>query len=178
MYRRQLNLGIAQGTLVDLETTGLNPFDNELVAFGYIHGSGLCILCRRSPEESSFVEEVRELVRGLSPPFYAYNLSFEERFLMARGIAIQGYDLFRPWATRAEQASLKWPKLDELISHPEGYFGEKVVSGQDVPRLWRRFMETGNENCLQAIIRHNEADLLREMYLLLHYPLERLPRQE
>jgi hypothetical protein len=32
---------------------------------------------------------------------------------------------------------LKWPKLDELVSEPEEYFGEARVSGRDVPAIWR-----------------------------------------
>ncbi len=36
-------------------------------------------------------------------------------------------------------------------------------------------LETGDERCLQAA-RHSGADLLREMYLLPHYPLEDVPR--
>ena len=77
--------------------------------------------------------------------------------------------MFQPWREKAERLYLKWPKLDELISHAERYFNEPVISGRDVPLLWERFLETGDKDYLGQIIRHNESDLLRELYLLVHY---------
>jgi uncharacterized protein YprB with RNaseH-like and TPR domain len=59
--------------------------------------------------------------------------------------------------------------LDELFSHAEQYFNEPVISGRDVPPLWRRYLNTRDDNYLQQIIRHNESDLLRELYLLVYY---------
>jgi hypothetical protein len=35
--------------------------------------------------------------------------------------------------------------------------------------LWQKFLHTGNDNYLQQIIKHNESDLLRELYLLVYY---------
>jgi len=43
------------------------------------------------------------------------------------------------------------------------------VHGKDVPWLWGRFLETGDRDYLQQIIRHNESDLLRELFLLVYY---------
>lgn len=168
-YRRELMVSIPRGTLIDIETTGLNSNYDEIVVFGYVQGSRLEILCRTSREEEPFIAQVAELVSVLPKPFYAYNLSFEESFLKARGIGIRGIDLFRPWKEKAEALKLKWPKLDELLSHAEHYFNEPVISGKDVPMLWERFLETRDEDYLQQIIRHNESDLLRELYLLVYY---------
>jgi len=168
-YSRELMLGIPQGTLIDLETTGLDMGHDEIVLFGYIQGSRLEIICRSSIEEAPFIVQLAELVPRLSKPFYAYNLSFEKGFLQAKGITIEGIDLFQPWKEKAEALYLKWPKLDELFSHAEHYFNEPVISGKDVPLLWQRFLQTGDDNYLQQIIRHNESDLLRELYLLVYY---------
>jgi uncharacterized protein YprB with RNaseH-like and TPR domain len=44
-----------------------------------------------------------------------------------------------------------------------------VISGRDVPLLWQRFLSTEDDNYLQQIIKHNESDLLRELYLLVYY---------
>ena len=168
-YSRELLLGIPQGTLIDIETTGLNMDQDEIVLFGYIQGSHLEIICRSSQEEAPFVAQLVELVPTLPRPFYAYNLAFEKGFLQAKGIDIEGIDLFQPWKEKAEALYLKWPKLDELFSHAEHYFNEPVVSGRDVPLLWRRFISTEDDNYLQQIIKHNESDLLRELYLLVYY---------
>ena len=84
-------------------------------------------------------------------------------------MTIEGIDLFQPWKEKADRLGLKWPKLDELFSHAEYYFNEPVVHGKDVPWLWGRFLETGDRDYLQQIIRHNESDLLRELFLLVYY---------
>lgn len=168
-YSRELMLGIPQGTLIDIETTGLDMDRDEIVLFGYIQGSHLEIICRSSQEEAPFIAQLAELVPTLPRPFYAYNLTFEKGFLQAKGIDIEGIDLFQPWKEKAEALYLKWPKLDELFSHAEHYFDEPVISGKDVPLLWQRFLHTDDDSYLQQIIRHNESDLLRELYLLVYY---------
>jgi hypothetical protein len=168
-YSRELMLGIPQGTLIDIETTGLGVNQDEIVLFGYIQGSRLEIICRNSEEEAPFIAQLAGLVPTLPRPFYAYNLSFEKGFLHAKGIDIEGIDLFQPWKEKAEALYLKWPKLDELFSHAEHYFNEPVISGKDVPLLWQRFLFTDDDSYLQQIIRHNESDLLRELYLLVYY---------
>jgi len=56
-----------------------------------------------------------------------------------------------------------------LFTHAEHYFSEPVISGKDVPSLWEKFLKTGDRDYLQQIIRHNESDLLRELYLLMYY---------
>jgi uncharacterized protein YprB with RNaseH-like and TPR domain len=168
-YSRELMLGIPQGTLIDIETTGLDVDHDEIVLFGYIQGSRLEIICRNSEQEEPFIVQLAQLVPTLPRPCYAYNLSFEKGFLQAKGIDIEGIDLFQPWKEKAEALYLKWPKLDELFSHAEHYFNEPVISGRDVPSLWERFLFTRNDNYLQQIIKHNESDLLRELYLLVYY---------
>jgi len=168
-YSRELMLGIPQGTLIDLETTGLDMGKDEIVLFGYIQGSHLEIICRSSKDEAPFIAQLAELVATLSRPFYAYNFSFERGFLHAKGIEIEGIDLFQPWKEKAEALCLKWPKLDELLSHAEHYFNEPVISGRDVPSLWQKFVYTSDDSYLQQIIKHNESDLLRELYLLVYY---------
>ncbi len=168
-YSLELMVSIPQGTLVDIETTGLDSNDDEIVIFGYVQGNRLEIICRTSREEEPFIAQLAKLVPKLSRPFYAYNLSFEKGFLKAKGMSIEGIDLFQPWKEKADELSLKWPKLDELFSHAEQYFNEPVISGKDVPLLWQKFLHTEDKNYLQQIIRHNESDLLRELYLLVYY---------
>ncbi len=148
-YSRELMLGIPKGTLIDLETTDLNVDHDEIVLFGYIQGSSLEITCRNPEEEATFIVQLAELVPTLPRPFYAYNLAFEKGFLQARGIDIEGVDLFQPWKEKAEALYLKWLKLDELFSHKEDYFNEPVISGKGVPLLWQRFLYTGDDDYLQ-----------------------------
>lgn len=168
-YSRGLLVSIPQGSLIDIETTGLDRIHDEIVVFGYVQGSRLEIICRTSKDEEPFITQIAGLIPKLPKPFYAYNLSFEKEFLKARGMNIEGIDLFQPWREKAEKLGLKWPKLDELFTHAEHYFSEPVISGKDVPLLWENFLKTGDRDYLQQIIRHNESDLLRELYLLVYY---------
>lgn len=168
-YTRELMLGIPRGTLIDLETTGLDVNHDEIVLLGYVQGSRLEMICRSLEDEGLFVGQLAELIPRLPGPFSVYNLSFERGFLQAKGIQIEGVDLFQLWKEKADALRLKWPKLDELFSHAEHYFNEPVISGKDVPVLWRKFVDTREHGYLQQIIRHNESDLLRELYLLVYY---------
>ena len=168
-YSRESMISIPQGTLIDIETTDPDSNHDEMVVFGYVERNYLRIICRTSEDEKPFIVQLANLVPELPRLFYAYNLSFEKEFLKARGMNIEGIDLFQPWREKAEELYLKWPKLDELFSHAEHYFNEPVISGKDVPLLWERFLRTGNKDYLQQIIRHNESDLLRELYLLVYY---------
>lgn len=174
MYMRKLTVGIQKGTLIDIETTGLDPALHEIVAFGYIQGSELRIICRKSEDETHIKNKIKKICDELPEPYYAYNLPFEQSFILKKiGKTIKGKDLFKLWKEKAEKKYIKWPKLDELISLPEMYFGEPVTTGERVPMLWKAYLKTKDEAHLKLIIRHNETDLLREMCLLLLYPLER-----
>ncbi len=103
LYSRELMASIPQGTLVDIETTGLDSNYDEIVSFGDVQGNRIEIICRTSREEEPFIAQLAELVPKLSRPFYAYNLSFEKGFLKARGMNIEGIDLFQPWKEKADE---------------------------------------------------------------------------
>jgi uncharacterized protein YprB with RNaseH-like and TPR domain len=171
MLEKKLMVSIPKGTLIDLETTGLNYSNDEILTAGVISGNTLRILQRKHKTKDTFNEDVRKLISSLPQPFFAFNSGFEEGFIRNQlGLKnIKFVDLHAPWRKKAESMGKKWPKLDELITHPEQYFQEKAITGKDVPELWNKFNKTGNENHLDEIIRHNQIDLLREMMLLIHY---------
>jgi hypothetical protein len=169
--RRELLVGIPQGALIDVETTAIRPDEGDLISFGYIAGTSLVILNRSTESAEEYNRTLRGVVKDLPKPLYAFNIQFERDWIWAKlGIRIEGLDLFAPWARQAEAKGLKWPKLDELVSEPEVYFDEPLYSGRDVPTLWKVYRMTGNEELLDLIVRHNQSDLLRELYLLIHYP--------
>ncbi|GAH88327.1 unnamed protein product, partial [marine sediment metagenome] len=80
-YSRELMVSIPQGSLVDIETTGLDRIHDGIVVFGYVQGSRLEIICRTSKDEKPFIAQIAELIPKLLKPFYAYNLSFEKNSL-------------------------------------------------------------------------------------------------
>jgi len=171
-----LIVGIERGSLIDFETTGV-PFkdkEHEITSFGYITSNKLVIITRRIKEKAPFYSEIKEIIKKLPKPFYAYNARFESD-VMKKELNLSFkeedfVDLALPWKAKAEEVRLKWPKLDELISEPEKYFGDIQVSGKDCPGLWKGYLATGNENLLKMIAQHNLSDLLREAILLLLHP--------
>lgn len=164
-------VSIPKGTLIDIETTGINSYTDEILTFGFVAKNNLIILQRRTKHKERFYEEVTKVLRTLSEPFYAYNLQFEQKFLENQlRVTCTGTDLFKPWQDRAEKKyRIKWPKLDDLISEPEFYYDEKRIRGEDVPILWQKFLKRKREKLLSLIMRHNQSDLLRELYLLIQY---------
>jgi len=170
-----LAVGIEKGSLIDFETTGLlKDKEHEIVCFGYVTSNKLVIIGRKTSDKRPFYEEITKIIKELPKPFYAYNANFEHE-IMKHELGIQlkpseVIDLQKPWKEKADQSGLKWPKLDELISEPENYFGEAVIHGKDCPGLWKGYISTGNENLLKMIMQHNLSDLLREFILLLLHP--------
>jgi uncharacterized protein YprB with RNaseH-like and TPR domain len=170
-----LVMGVEKGTVIDLETTGLpDQKEHEIVCVGYITSNKLIILCRRSEDKKPFYTELKRLVKRLPKPFYAYNAQFERTIIEKElGLAFplnSFVDLMKPWKVKAVLHGLKWPRLSELISEPQQYFEDRVVSGGDVPKLWKNYLRTGSQKNLTLIMQHNLSDLLREAILLLLHP--------
>ena len=171
-----LAIGVERGSLIDIETTGLpRDREHEVVSFGHITSNKLVIMCRRCKEKTPYYRELRETIRHLPKPFYAYNALYFEKPIMEEELGLQlpldsWIDLMGPWRNKAGTLGLKWPKLEELISEPEKYFGEEQIRGKDCPGLWKAYLSTGNDKMLELIMQHNLSDLLRETILLLLHP--------
>ena len=194
-YHHKLLVAVPQGSLIDLETTGRDALNDEIITFGYIRRNVLRIIQRKSTEgEQIFIKRVKPILKGLPQPFYAYNAKFEHDFIRSKfKITAKFMDLMEQWRKKAEKTScphckgkgivsggiceycrgwrrIKWPGLGDLISEPGEYFGEKVIQGKDVPDLWDKYRETKDLNkYLLPIIQHCRIDLLRELILLIHF---------
>jgi uncharacterized protein YprB with RNaseH-like and TPR domain len=174
---KTLAVRIQRGSLIDFETTGLprNEGEHDVITLGYVYGNRLVIIQRKTREKKPFYREIRKTLQGLLRPFHSYNAQFErdvmEMELEMKVGSKDFVDTMQPWRKRSEQKGLKWPKLDELMSEPEDYLKESKVRGKDVPELWTIYLETGRETPLEVIMSHCLSDLLREMVLLIRYPL-------
>jgi len=170
-----LALGVKKGSLIDFETTGRPNIDkeHEVITLGYFHGNDVVIIQRKTKEHVAFYREIRGILQRLPKPFYSYNAEFEKSIMeMELNIKLRDYrlvDIMKPWRERANIDGLKWPKLDELISEPEDYFGKDKISGKDIPNLWKKYMTTGDINILKKIMEHSLSDILRETILLIRY---------
>jgi len=165
-----LLVGIPRGSLIDIETTGLDPVRHEIITVGSISGSRLCVIQRKSRRKEPFYDEIRKVLSRLPRPFYAYNSGFEESFLEAQlGVRFKMKDLMKPWREMANNRTIKWPKLDELVSEPEMYYNVTRITAKDIPTLWHAYLTNQDQKLLEMPLRHNRADLLRELYLLVQY---------
>lgn len=168
-----LAVGVQDGTLIDFETTGIPGKDpeHEIVTIGYLYANKLVVKQRKTVEREPFYTEVRNVIAHVPRPLYSYNSKFERDIIEGElGLSLPPkdiVDIMEPWRKRAEDAGMKWPKLDELISEPEDYFGEEKITGRDVPRLWKEYLASGRERSLQKIMEHSLSDMLRETLLLL-----------
>ena len=166
-----LLVGVWEGSVIDIETTGLDPESDEIVTLGFIEANKLQIIQRTSKDQTAFYKELKEVVTNLKAPFYAYNGSFENRFIQAQlGIKKEVVDVFAPWRKMAESQGQKWPKLDDLVSEPEIYLDMPRITGRDCPILWKNYLQTMDRELLTPIMEHNKSDILRTLFLLIQYP--------
>jgi uncharacterized protein YprB with RNaseH-like and TPR domain len=141
------------------------------VTLGFIENNTLQIIQRTSEGKAEYYKELKEVVTDLKAPFYAYNGSFEKRFLHAQlGIEKEVVDVFAPWRLMAESQGQKWPKLDDLVSESEMYLGIPRITGRECPILWKNFLQTKDRDLLTPIMEHNKSDILRTLFLLIQYP--------
>jgi len=155
-----------EGIILDLETTGFSPNRDEIITFGYIQRGWMTILQRADEEVEEFYDAIVEELDRIPKPIYAFMAEFERRFLDVLGFKGTVVDILDPWKAKARELGMKTPKLDELVPGPEEWMGEEYTSGEDMPRLWRRYLQQGDIRDLKLIIRHNQIDLLQEFAAL------------
>jgi len=166
----QLPFSLA-GTIVDIETTALKPTDGEMITLGVFFSDRITVFQRSdiSPEgKLIFEQQVKNWTDFCPKPYYAYNKDFEEAWL---GTRIH-HDLMAKWKTGAEKMRQKgdpaesfsrfgkWPKLSELVSFPQKYFGIEDIEGREVPLLWKEYKTTGDKAKLTSIVNHNLCNLV------------------
>ncbi len=120
VIRQELPVAVKSGTIVDLETTGIQPSKSHIICLGCVFGTTLEIRAKsRKATWKGFYNHLRPVVKALPRPFHAYNAKFDKGFLK-RHLGYRGsvIDLFEPWRSRAESRISKWPSLDELIRGP------------------------------------------------------------
>lgn len=170
-YTKELPTKLQEGSILDIETTGMNSKKDEIITLGVIEKSTLTIYQRRKEIDcSTFHRVLKEVINGLSKPLFAYKLQFEHDFIKQQlGVHINGNDLMEKWGKKADEMNMKWPKLDELVSHPREYYENtnEKITGKHIPILWRKYLETGDKETLDRIVLHNERDLLKELFLLI-----------
>ena len=113
------------GTVVDLETVRIEPVPGGVYTFGYMSGKEIHIIqAENEPECGDLEQQIKTVWDTLPRPLYAYNKSFEEKWIsviLGASVRIE-HDLMQMWRATAEQQYLKWPRLRELIRPPIFYY--------------------------------------------------------
>jgi uncharacterized protein YprB with RNaseH-like and TPR domain len=55
----ELLVGVWKGSVIDIETTGLNPKSEEIVTFGFIEDNRLQIIQRTSEDKTTYYNELK-----------------------------------------------------------------------------------------------------------------------
>ena len=167
LYGKRLIVGIFEGSIIDIETTGLYPDEDDIITFGFLVRDTITVMQRLEATASEFYQAVKSRVLELPSPLYAYNAKFERSFLAAKlKLDLDIIDIFEPWMQRAEREGRKYPALDDLARLPREYFEEQVLDGRQVPFLWRSYQNTGDKRKVSLVVRHNMEDLIQALYVL------------
>ena len=118
--------GIAvDGAIVDVETVSLSPKPDGMFTFGTLSGSDISITQAEDEDDcEALTTAVRRIMPSLHRPIYAYNREFVGGWLSSAlgAEAHIDHDTMDAWKAVAEQQSLKWPRLRELVRPPMFYY--------------------------------------------------------
>lgn len=110
-----------EGAIVDVETLSLRPQPNGIFTFGWLSGSAVNVIQAEDPPDcEALPDEIGRVWHTLPRPLYAYNKAFATDWIGAaiEQIAHIDHDTMEPWKSVAEQQSIKWPRLRELLRPP------------------------------------------------------------
>lgn len=114
-----------EGTIIDAETVSLTPKPNGMFTFGTISGDLIRIVQAEIEADcEALTAEVRRVWQTLPRPVHAYNRKFVGGWLtQALGAEAHiDHDTMDAWKAVADQQSLKWPRLRELVRPPVFYY--------------------------------------------------------
>lgn len=151
-----LSIGII-GTIIDFETTHWDVRQGELITAGFLNNSGFVIYQRLQTKETEFKEILREKMKNIDRPFYAFNKEFEEGFL---GFVVDN-DLQKYERESAFGALLNEGLLEYYNSLCDPCFNDEI------PTFWDAYALKNDPVFVSKIIRHNYCCLAKEYYLYL-----------
>ena len=114
-----------EGSIIDVETVSLSPKPNGMFTLGILSGSEIRIVQAETESDcTALAAEVKRVWQSLPRPIYAYNRKFVGGWLSSAigAEAHIDHDTMDAWKAVADQQSLKWPRLRELIRPPVFYY--------------------------------------------------------
>jgi hypothetical protein len=172
VYEEKLPIILSEGTLIDIETTGLpdgfRTAPSSMFTFGFIVNNKLSVVQNLNMPLKYFENYVStNIIEVLPLPYYAWNCSFEANHLKrdAEWIELQPF---------------KYAKKHELIKINR-YDYEDVGNGPDCPKWWAVWRSSlplqSRKVALVKVIIHNRACLIKEIVALVAFCGARLDNE-
>ena len=166
---RLRNNPLVKGTIVDIETTGLNPGrgdyynpQSHIITLGTYSGPTIELRQLMSPKYEAFRDLCVRTVEKKPKPLHAYFAHFEKDFL---GIEQGWNDLGQYWPSDWHDGYRR-VSLIEATRRPYQSREDEDVDGKDVPQLWAAWVKESRIKNLAEIAYHCYIDLLRESQLV------------
>lgn len=163
VYTHPINPPLQKGTIIDIETTGLDPKLDHILT--------LAILKRNKAEIHQLVQRKCARFKRLChyiairtpKPRYAYNTRFETDFLTVKDDWI---DLTQYFEVDYDHGNpFRRYRLADCTRHP--FPGEPYdIDGTLVANAWELWLKTKDPNFIVDIIYHSLCDLLRTQQLI------------
>lgn len=147
------------GSIIDIETTGLSPSHDAIITCGILSQNKVRIFQLLNEDYATFKETISGEVKSSPDPRWAYCCGFERGFLGGEwndlGVTYEvDWDEYNP---------VRYYKLNAVA--PMSWSGD--ISGAYMPTLWSNYLNSdpnglNRPSCLFEIVWHNAVDLLRE----------------
>ena len=155
-----------KGSIIDCETTGLNPEADDIVTLGILKKDRAVIHQLTTAAYPLFKAYSQTKANRTPLPRYGYNTRFESSFL---NIKEGWHDLTQ----HAERRGYDWHNSDyppyyrmHLDECTYSVFKEPNIKGANVPPTWQEWLNTHKPQTLFKIVGHNLSDLLRTRQLI------------
>jgi len=154
--REVRGLTLPEGEIIlDLETTGLNSWEHEMVSYGIVSGSKAWVVIRLNGSEEELIRELRRDLESLGDvTIWAFYAPFEEAWLVEK---------LEDFGAKLDVRDLKVMKGRLSVIVPFSF--NDPFEGSSIPRLWENWRERASLGSIAGIIHHNMADILREAFL-------------
>ncbi|OLS25616.1 MAG: putative ski2-type helicase [Candidatus Heimdallarchaeota archaeon LC_3] len=150
-------IGITEGTIIDIESTGIDPAKSTMISYGFLYENKYQILFNHANLNTlSFNLLIQELEQELvTPPLYAYNIKFEGSFF--KGTAFNELKPYKDGLV-ARRAEVYLPN------------DEDPGKGANIP-IWYKLFQSGGDIKKRKLYRrlillHNRACLINQVALL------------
>ena len=156
------NPHLPEGTIIDLETTGLRPRWNHIVTMGLYKDDKIRIFQLVKPEYDRFWNLCHNIAQKQPRPLYAYAAHFERDFLK---IPDGWKDLTRYYEVD-DYYPIRNFRLIDVTTYPYNSQADYDIDGKDVPKKWAEWLFDKNLKSLMEISYHCMIDLIRERQLI------------